>query len=238
MKKIITSILAGLTLMLCLNSVYAAEVITAAQQKAMTPKEVLQKLIIGNDRFVQDELNKRDHTLILQYNVKGQHPVAFVFNCVDSRSVPELLFDQVPGNIFVGRIAGNVVDYNVLGSMEFATEFAGAKLIVVMGHTACGAVQGACNNVKAGNLTGLLAQIQPAINKIKSEEKSKFSCKNPKTIDAIAKQNVFNQMHYILNNSKIIANLEKKKKVMLVGAIHNLATGKVEFFTINGKKLS
>lgn len=236
MRRIITTLLS--ILVMCVCTAFAGKVVTQDYQQSLTPQGALQKLISGNDRFVQDELNKRDHTLILKYNAKGQHPFAFIFNCVDSRSVPELMFDQVPGNIFVGRIAGNVVDRNVLGSMEFATKFAGTRLIVVMGHTACGAVQGACNDVKVGNLTGLLAQIQPAVSKVKNEEKNNFSCDNPKTIDAIAKQNVFNQMHYILKNSQIIANLVKEKKVMLVGAMHNIASGKVEFFNIEGKMLN
>ena len=214
-----------------------ALVMTQIQQANLTPQQALQKLVQGNARFVQDELNQRDHTLTLKYNAQGQHPFAFVFNCVDSRSVPDFLFDQAPGNIFVGRIAGNVVDRNVLGSMEFATQFAGAKLIVVMGHTACGAVSAACKGVKAGNLTGLLRRIQPAVQTVKAQSKD-FSCTNPEIINTIAKQNVLNQMHYIMQHSAIIAKLVYQKKIMLVGAMHNLADGKVQFFDINGKDIN
>lgn len=225
-------------LALCFTGVFASNgvVITQAQQASITPAAALQKLIRGNARFVADELNQRDHTLILKYNARGQHPFAFIFNCVDSRSVPELLFDQAPGNIFVGRIAGNVVDRNVLGSMEFATHYAGAKLIVVMGHTACGAIVGACNNVKLGNLTGLLKQIRPAVQTVKAESKD-FSCDNPQIINEIAKQNVLDQLHYIMQHSPVIAKLVQTKRVMLVGAMHNLATGKVQFFSITGKAI-
>ena len=221
----------------CAFAANRAMIMTQETQANITPEQALQKLIKGNDRFVADELAHKDHTLILKYNARGQHPFAFVFNCVDSRSVPDLLFDQAPGNIFVGRIAGNVVDPNVLGSMEFATQYAGAKLIVVMGHTSCGAVIGACKDVRSGNLTGLLQRIRPAVKTIKAETKD-FSCDNPQTIDAIARQNVLNQLHYIMQHSPIIAKLVQEKKIMLVGAMHNLADGKVQFFNIDGKDIS
>ncbi|MCW5590068.1 MAG: carbonic anhydrase [Legionellales bacterium] len=215
-----------------------ANVITVEQQQALTPQQVLTQLMNGNEKFVKDELDKKDHSLILKHNAQGQYPFAFIFNCVDSRSVPELLFDQVPGNIFVGRIAGNVVSNDVLGSMEFATQVAGAKLIVVMGHTQCGAVAGACNNVELGNLTGLLSKIKPAVTIVKDQEKNNFNCKSLSTIDAIAKQNVLEQMNYIVKNSEIIANLINEKKIILVGAMHDIKSGKVSFFDIQGKALS
>lgn len=223
---------------LFVNVGFAGKVITADQQQSLTPREALQKLIKGNNRFVEDELNQKDHALILRHNAKGQHPFAFVFNCVDSRSVPDLLFDKAPGNIFVGRIAGNVVGTDVLGSMEFATKFAGAKLIVVMGHTACGAIKGACTDVKAGNLTALLSKVDPAVSAVKKEENTKFDCASPKTINAIAKQNVINQMHDILKDSEIIASQVKSGKILLVGAMHNIKTGRVNFFDINKNPLT
>ena len=224
--------------LLTMSFANAGKVITAEQQENLTPSEALQKLVDGNARYINDKLHTKDRSIVLAKNAKSQHPFAFIFNCVDSRSVPDYLFDQAPGNVFVGRIAGNVADSDVLGSMEFATKVAGAKLILVMGHTACGAVKGACANVKMGNLTGLLSKIQPAVAFVKSEEKQSFDCKNEKTIDAIAKQNVLDQMNYIAENSGVIADLLDQKKIILVGAMHDIATGKVNFFDIQGKTLN
>lgn len=224
-------------LFFCL-SVHAANVMTFKKQASMTPQQALHKLMVSNNKFVDnDEACHQDHSLILKNNAKGQHPFAFIFNCVDSRSVPEILFNQTLGNIFVGRVAGNVVDKNVLGSMEFATKIAGAKLIVIMGHTDCGAVKGACNGAQLGNLTHLLSQIKPAVDTVKASEKSSFNCKSSKTIDAIAKQNVLDQMRYVLNNSSVIRNLVDEHAIILVGAMHHIRTGKVNFFDIHGKTI-
>lgn len=221
-----------------ISAAHAGKVITADQQQSMSPKAALQKLVDGNARYLNDQLHPKDKKIILEKNAKGQHPFAFIFNCVDSRSVPDYLFDQAPGNIFVGRIAGNVADPNVLGSMEFATKVAGSKLILIMGHTACGAVKGACANVEMGNLTGLLAQIQPAVLKVQSTEKESFNCKSDQTINSIAKQNVIDQMNYVIEHSEVIDDLVKENKVMLVGAMHDLATGKVNFFNLDGQPLN
>lgn len=236
MKKIITI----LALFFTFNIAIATSsnyVITAIQQQQLTPEQALQKLIQGNERYRTQNLREFNQEKVLKKITQGQHPFAFIFNCVDSRSVPELLFDQTLGNIFVGRIAGNVADQNILGSMEFAVKFSGTKLIVVMGHTSCGAIYGACTQLKAGNLTHLLQKIQPAVMAVKKEEGKQFNCSSSKTIDAIAKQNVLDQMHYIINNSAIISKLIEEKKILLVGAMNNLANGKVTFFKLNGKPI-
>lgn len=235
MKKIILFVLC---LGFSLGFAQPLHVKSAEALAKMTPKQALEKLIEGNKRYVAQDPRQHDQDAVLKKISKGQHPFAFIFNCVDSRSVPELLFDQTLGNIFVGRIAGNVTDRNILGSMEFAVKFSGSKVIVVMGHTACGAVRGACNNVKAGNLTYLLKQIQPAVSTIRKEEGKAFNCDKPQTIDAIAKVNVLNQIKYIMTNSPIIAKLVKENKIMVVGAMHNLANGKIAFFNMDGKTVN
>lgn len=232
MKKLITLILC---LGVSLSFATPTHVISPEIQVNMTPEQALQKLISGNQRYMEQNQRQHNQKAVLKKITRGQHPFAIIFNCVDSRSIPELLFDQTLGNIFVARVAGNVADTNILGSMEFTTKLAGAKLIVVMGHTACGAISGACSNAKLGNLTHLLQQIQPAVDIVKKQEGKEFGCGNPHTIDAIAKQNVLDQMQYIMQNSSVIANLVKEKKVMIVGAMHNLSDGKVTFFNMDGK---
>lgn len=242
MKNLIKSLIAIAMLYFCLlpNS-YASNpppfLMTKAKQKKITPVQALDKLKQGNLRFVKGDMRNYDLVAISKYSADGQYPFAIVLNCVDSRSAPDYTFDQGLGNIFISRIAANVVDKNVLGGMEFATKFAGAKLIVVMGHTYCGAVVGACNNIKTGNLRHLLGEIRPAVKTIKAQLGKKFSCDDDQVIDMIAKQNVLNQMRLILSQSKIIKNLVKKRKIMLVGAMHNLVTRKVAFFDINGKPM-
>ena len=209
--------------------------ITQARQAALTPQDVLNALKQGNQRYMNNTMRMYNYAKEMKVTSSGQYPKAIILSCIDSRSIPDILFDQGLGNIFVARVAGNVADTNMLGSMDFATKLAGAKLIVVMGHTNCGAVRGACSNLKSSkNLNYLLKQIRPAVITVKKQEKSSFSCSNAQTIDAIAKQNVINQLNYILNNSPTIKQLIAKKQVELVGAMHDISTGKVTFFDING----
>ncbi len=212
----------------------------AKQQAKLTPQEVLLRLKKGNERFVEARKKYRNHVKDGQLTArKGQHPMAIIFNCVDSRSIANFLFDEGIGNMFVARVAGNVVDKNIIGSMDFATYFANARLIVVMGHTHCGAVAAACQNVQtySADLTHLIKQIQPAIPTVKKEEGKAFDCDNPKTIDAIARQNVIVQIRRILASSKKIRTLIKEKQLMIVGAMHNIKTGKVLFFDPNGNDI-
>ncbi|WP_119344131.1 carbonic anhydrase [Facilibium subflavum] len=216
-------------------------VVSAQKQANLTPDEVLQRLAQGNKRFVADKKQGKTHLLDALYSAKkGQNPLALVFNCVDSRSIANYVFDEGIGNIFVARIAGNVADENVLGSMEFAAVHAGVKAIVVMGHTQCGAVAAACQGDETGTpaLDQLLDQIQPAVSIVKKEEGDAFSCNKPDTIDAIAKQNVQDQIKYIVANSKDLADMVKDKKIALVGAMHNIKTGQVTFFDQSGKVLT
>lgn len=225
-------ILAGLVT-LSVSAANAGDLISSpvskAKQARVTPSYVLSLLKKGNERFVADAEHRYNYVSIREQNAKGQHPLAIVLSCVDSRSIPDVLFDQAPGNLFVARIAGNVVSSDVLGSMEFATKYAGSKLIVVMGHSACGAVQGACADVGEDNLKVLLNSLQPAVAKVKQQSKSSDFCQSNKNINAIAKANVQFQLSRILRESATIRNLVAEKKIMLVGAMHDLASGKVTF---------
>jgi carbonic anhydrase len=150
---------------------------------------------------------------------------------MDSRGSPELIFDQGIGDMFSTRLAGNVLDTDQLGGLEYATKAIGSHLIVVMGHTRCGAVAGACSSVKLGNLTQLLQKIQPAVENVKtSKNTSALNCQDTKIVDEIAKQNVLNVMHEIKDKSKIISDLIDSGEVKIVGGMHDLKTGEVTFF--------
>lgn len=186
-----------------------------------SPDDALNELKNGNKRFADGKLKNTDYKEQVQSVKDDQHPHSIILSCIDSRVPPETIFDQGFGNIFVSRIAGNVEDANVLGGMEYATKVKGSKLIVVLGHSKCGAVKGAVDNVELGNLTQLVKQIKPAITGDKS---------NPdKMLEETAKKNVKLQMESIIKHSDVIAGLVKDGKVKIVGAYYELNTGKVEF---------
>jgi len=203
-----------------------APLITQSIQKQLTPKEVLQRLMQGNQRFVKQQQIPTDFIKKAKLTASGQYPAAVILSCIDSRVPPEIIFDQNVGNIFVTRVAANVLNSDVLGGLEFATAAAGAKLIVVLGHDSCGAVRGACENVKLGHLTQLLAKIQPAVKQA-TNAWGKKACGNPKFIDAIAADNVRNVVRQIPQESPIIAELIKEGKVKVIGAMYHLSTGRV-----------
>ena len=203
--------------------------ITASIQKKLTPDEMLQRLIRGNQRFIDHKRLPTDMIKKAQLTAKGQYPGAIILSCIDSRIPPEVVFDQSIGNIFVTRVAANVINSDVLGGLEVATRAAGAKLIVVMGHDACGAVRGACENVKLGHLTQLLNKIQPAIEQAKATL-GKQNCNSEPFINTAAADNVRNVVKMIPKESPVIQQLIKEGKVKIVGAMYHLNTGKVEFF--------
>jgi carbonic anhydrase len=213
---------------------------TADKQAGLTPVRALEMLKEGNQRFIENKM--RDYNFAKEMKVttkKGQNPLAIILSCIDSRSIPDFLFDQGLGNIFVSRIAGNVADKEILGSMEFATKVAGAKLVVVMGHTRCGAVRGACTldgETGLKNLDYLLDKIKPAAKTFKSQDKA-ANCESYDTVDAIAKQNVIDQLKYIESSSAVLADLVKSGQIKLVGAMHDIRTGKVAFFDVNGESM-
>ena len=206
-----------------------SSIITAEMQEAKTPEKVLQRLKEGNQRFVEGKLKNRDLLAQANSSASGQHPVAIILNCMDARSPPELVFDQGIGDIFVLRIAGNIQNDDILGSMEFGTQLVGAKLIAVIGHTNCGAMRGACQQAKLGHLTSLLQKIQPAVAKAAKEGKES-DCSSNAFVDRIAKDNVRLVMEQLQSNSPVLNQLIQEGKLGIVGGIQDIATGKVTFF--------
>jgi carbonic anhydrase len=201
--------------------------LTKEARDRMTPDQVIAEMKKGNERFRAGKMMSHDYVAQQQSSAAGQYPAAVVLGCIDSRAPGEILFDAGIGEAFNARIAGNVVNDDLLGSMEFGCAVAGAKAVVVFGHTGCGAVKGAIDDVEMGNLTGLLARIKPAITATTFDGEK--SSKNPAYVDAVARTNVVVSLENIRRRSPILADLEKKGSIRIAGAMYDLATGKVEF---------
>ncbi len=205
-------------------------VITADKQKSLTPDAVLADLMAGNQRFVSGAItNYKNLKGEVEATASGQFPQAVILSCLDSRVPVEQVFDQNIGDVFVARIAGNIENQDILGSMEFATKAAGAKLVMVLGHEACGAVKGACDHVEMGNLTALLDKIKPAVEAVKADfPEDQRNSKNKQFVEAVIRKNVELTMQDIRKDSPILADLEKQGQVKVVGGIYDLHTGEVE----------
>jgi len=203
--------------------------LTKEMQSALTPLLALNLLKDGNRRFVSNL--KINRNLLQQANETsdGQHPFAVILSCIDSRTSAELIFDQGLGDIFSVRIAGNIVNDDILGSMEFGCKVAGAKIIVVLGHTKCGAVKGACDNVELGNLTGLIAKIKPAVDGELTTLDNRNSG-NASFVENVTALNVSSSLKNILLKSPIIAEMVKNEEIIIVGGVHDISTGEVNFF--------
>ena len=203
--------------------------LTKEMQSAITPTMALNLLKDGNKRFVNNL--KINRNLLQQANdtSDGQHPFAVILSCIDSRTSAELIFDQGLGDIFSVRIAGNIVNEDILGSMEFGCKVAGAKIIVVLGHTKCGAVKGACDNVALGNLTGLIEKIKPAVNQETTTTENRNSS-NASFVENVAELNVSLSVKNILLKSPIIAEMVKNEEITIVGGVHDISSGEVKFF--------
>ena len=204
-----------------------SESLTKEQRDSMTPLQVIDELKKGNERFRAGKMAPRDYLAEKRSSAAGQYPAAIILGCVDSRVPAEIIFDAGIGDTFNGRVAGNVVNDDLLGSMEFACAVSGAKLVLVLGHTACGAIKGAIDDVVLGNLTGLLARIKPAIPRTKFEGEK--SSKNPAYVDAVARTNVKLAIENIRRRSPILEDLEKKGSIQITGAMYNVANGVVDF---------
>lgn len=202
--------------------------LTKEMQASITPTMALELLKEGNKRFVNNL--KINRNLLQQANETsdGQHPFAVILSCIDSRTSAELIFDQGLGDIFSVRIAGNIVNDDILGSMEFGCKVAGAKIIVVLGHTKCGAVKGACDNVALGNLTTLISKIKPAVENEKTTKENRNSG-NADFVENVAALNVHLSVKNILLKSPIIAEMVKNDEITIVGGIHDITTGVVTF---------
>ncbi|QCE41339.1 carbonic anhydrase family protein [Psychroserpens sp. NJDZ02] len=204
---------------------------TRETQSTMTPDKAIQFLVEGNGRF-QNNL-KANRNLLEQVNdtSEGQFPFATILSCIDSRVSAELVFDQGLGDVFSVRIAGNFVNEDILGSMEFASKLAGTKVIVVLGHTSCGAIKGACDHVEMGNLTKLIQKITPAVNAVSEpKDESLRTSKNLAFVDEVSKKNVELTMDRIHAESPILTEMEKSGEIKIVGAMYDINTGAVSFY--------
>ena len=204
-----------------------SESLTKEQRDRMTPSQIIDELKKGNERFRTGKMAARNYLAEKRSSAGGQYPAAVVLGCLDSRVPAEIVFDVGIGDTFIGRVAGNIVNDDMLGSMEFACAVSGAKVVLVLGHTACGAVKGAIDDVVVGNLTGLLARIKPAIPATKFDGEK--SSKNASYVDAVARTNVTLGIAEIRRRSPILEELEKKGNIKISGAMYDLATGVVEF---------
>ena len=202
---------------------------TKRSQEKITPDEVLEQLREGNKRFITANTLDRDYYKKIKKYANGQYPMAIILNCIDSRTSAEIIFDQGIGDIFSVRIAGNILNSDILGSMEFACAVAGAKLILVLGHSNCGAVQGAIDSVKMGNLTGLLDKLHPAIDAIPPFDGEKSS-KNAEYMQKVADMNVLLTRERVRKESAILREMEESGQIKIVGGMYDLSTGEVEFF--------
>jgi carbonic anhydrase len=202
---------------------------TKDTQAKLTPRGALDILKEGNGRFIKNLKAQRDLLAQVNETRDGQWPFATILSCIDSRTSAELIFDQGLGDIFSIRIAGNVVNTDILGSMEFACKVAGSKLIVVLGHTKCGAVKGACDHVEMGNLTELLSKLQPSVY-AETSTKSSRNSKNDSFVENVSSINVRRSVQSILQRSYILEQMVEEGKIGIVGGMYNIETGKVNFY--------
>jgi carbonic anhydrase len=204
-----------------------ADALTQAQRDKMTPEQIIEVMKEGNQRFRRGERKNRNYLREQKASAKGQYPAAVLLSCIDSRAPAEVIMDLGIGDIFNCRLAGNVENADILGSMEFACKLAGAKVVLVMGHTACGAIKGAIDDAELGNLTQLLAKIKPAVQA--TAYSGERSAKNYAFVDAVARKNVELTMDDIRRDSPVLAGLETSGAIKIAGAMYNLQTGAVEF---------
>ena len=203
--------------------------LTKELQDQITPQEAVNMLKQGNGRFLQNQ--KADRNLLQQVNdtQNGQFPFAAIVSCMDSRTSAELIFDLGLGDIFSIRVAGNIINEDVLGSLEYAAKVVGSKLLVVLGHTKCGAVKGACDHVELGHLTKLLAKIEPAVQE-ETETQDNRTAANPVFVENVSKNNVKRSVQEVLRQSDIIRELVDAGEVGIIGAMYDVTTGSVEFY--------
>jgi carbonic anhydrase len=211
-----------------LSSIAYADALTEAQRDKLTPDDILALMKKGNKRFYTGKRKERNFLAQQRASAKGQHPAAILLTCVDSRAPAETIMDLGIGDIFNSRVAGNVESPDILGSMEFACKLSGSKVVLVMGHTGCGAIKGAIDNAELGNLTGLLAKIKPAV--AATTYAGERTSKNYAFVDAVARRNVEMTMSNIRKDSPVLAEMESQGAIKIAGAMYNLETGVVDFF--------
>ena len=206
-----------------------ADALTKAQRDSMTPQQIIDDMKRGNTRFQKGERKPRNYLREQRASAAGQYPAAVLLSCIDSRAPAEVIMDLGIGDIFNCRVAGNIENSDILGSMEFACKLMGAKVVVVMGHTSCGAIKGAIANAELGNLTGLLDRIKPAVEA--TEYSGERSATNYTFVNAVARTNVQMTIANIRRDSSVLADMEKQNAIMIVGAMYNLSTGALEFLS-------
>jgi carbonic anhydrase len=207
----------------------AADALTREQRDKLLPEQIIEAMKQGNERFRTGRLTPHDYLAQKRATATGQYPAAVILSCIDSRAPAEILLDTAIGNTFNARIAGNVINDDLLGSMEFACALAGAKVVLVMGHTSCGAVKGAIDGAELAHLTGLLQKIKPAI--AATTYTGQRTSANPEFVDAVTKTNVKLTLAAIRARSSVLAKLESEGKIAMRGAMYQLVGGTVEFFT-------
>lgn len=215
---------------LAVPSVAFAASLSKAERDNMTPDAVIEHFRQGNLRFRENRPLKHDYLAQKRSSASGQYPAAVILSCIDSRAPAEIVLDTGIGETFNSRVAGNISNSDIIGSMEFACAVAGARLVLVMGHTACGAVKGAIDNAELGNLTGLLEKIKPAIEK--TDYAGERSASNYDFVDAVARKNVELTIENIRQQSPVLKALEQEKKIRIVGSMYHLVGGHVEFFDV------
>lgn len=201
--------------------------LTKAQREKLTPDDIIALMKKGNQRFRLGKESPHDYLAQQKATAKGQYPAAVILSCIDSRAPAETIMDLGIGDCFNARVAGNIANDDILGSMEFACKLAGAKVVLVMGHTSCGAIKGAIDNAQLGNLTGLLAKIRPAVQA--TEYQGERSAKNYGFVDAVARKNVELTITDIHRRSTVLADLESAGAIRIAGAMYNIETGLLEF---------
>jgi carbonic anhydrase len=207
----------------------AAAALTKDMRDKLTPDQIIESMKQGNERFRTGKMAPHDYLAQKRATVAGQYPAAVILSCIDSRAPAEIIFDARIGDTFNARIAGNVANDDLLGSLEFACAVAGAKVVLVMGHTACGAIKGAIDGAQLGNLTALLNKIRPAVKATHFE--GERTSKNSEFVDAVAKTNVQLTVSAIRERSEVLAGLEKDGKIKIVGSMYRLSGGSVDFLT-------
>ena len=204
--------------------------LTKEAQQSITPDKAIQILKEGNQRFINNQKSDRDLLQQVNETAQGQYPFAVILSCIDSRTSSELVFDLGIGDIFNARIAGNILNEDILGSMEFACKVAGSKLVVVLGHTKCGAIYGACNHVELGNLTSLLEKVQPAIDMEDQTPEGERTGSNGSFVHNVTINNVQHTIDRIRKESQVLADMEKNGEIKIIGGMYDVETGKVNFF--------
>lgn len=211
------------------NEIIEDHILTKEDQQKLTPDEAIEDLKKGNQDFIEDNLTIRNNTNRVRSASLGQYPEAVVLSCLDSRVPVEDVFHKAIGEIFVARVTGNIVNDDILGSLEYACKVSGSKAVVVLGHEYCGAIKSSIEGVKLGYVTAVLEKIEPAVVQAKKDFKGPKNAKNNEFVDKVCELNVVNSIQQIRNKSEILNQMEKQGEIKIVGAVYDMTTGKVNF---------